>query len=132
MWNMKSQKVNLRLKLRDKYMLKEVASAHEVKSVSEMVLECVRRECGYTVYNGKGEELDYSLPVREIKPKVYDDEGSDIPCILCFSVCWEEIKHIQAYAHSKNFIGVPSFVLWMLREKGFISPKVEAVRSFNK
>ena len=123
MWKIKSQKVNLRLRLRDKYMLQEVAMAHEVKSISAMVVEVIRRECGYKVYNGTGEEEDYSKPVLDIKPEEYTDEGSNIPVILCFSVCWEEIKEIQNYAHSKNFIGVPSFVIWLLRSKGFISQK---------
>ena len=126
-----SQKINLRVKLGDKEMLRNVAIAHEVKSLSAMVLETIRKECKYAVYDVKGKNVNAgggvmdieTLKQLELEPVFPQDIAYQQECILCFSVSKEEIKHIQEYAHLMHFIGVPSFVLWLLRDKGFISKK---------
>ena len=112
-------------------MLRDVAIAHECKSLSSMVLETVRKECKYEVKDERGKDINVSgevLGLDTIKelgfnPTFPEDIAYQTPCILCFSVTKEEIRKIQAYAHEQHFIGVPSFVLWLLRKKGFISEK---------
>ena len=131
MKQLKNRKFNIPIRIGDRYMLKEVADIHGIKSLTQLVLEVIRRECKYEVLDERDNPIVYTggmLAVGEgedfIQVKFPDgDEDFKLPGLLGLSVTLDEYRHIQESAYEHHFPGIPTFVRWLLESKGYISKK---------
>lgn len=122
---MKSATVNLRMTLGDKMMMREAMRTLECASITELVIEVMRRECKYPVLDRTGQviEVQGEIPRLEIAYPQDDSYKQDVIQSVGMEQ-WERDK-IYREARFRKFPGSPTFIMDTLRKKGFISSVVE-------
>lgn len=115
--------VNINMTLGDKFMLLQASIKLECHTITELITEIIRRECGYTILDEYGNIVDISGEIPDLEIPYPDDPGYSQKTIQSIRFSREEFDMIQAYASKHIFAGVPSFILHVLRRKGFISPR---------
>lgn len=118
-------KINLEVRLGDKVMLQQACIDAEFMSLSALVRHVIMVDIGYEMVAGHMSRKKH-VPLSKldlIKHFPAGDFAYYSWRLLCIEVSFEEAAVIKEYATLNRYRGIPSYVLGLLREYGFIAPE---------